>query len=613
MRTRLRAAEAALRVLTGLVLAGMVSGCVSLPTSGSVEQVPPRGAEVDVLVQVVPSGPQVGATPAEVVTGFLTANEAFPVSTSVARDFLTPRAAERWDPGRRTVVYTTSSLADVQVTAPRGSVGLRTLEVARLDTRGTYHPVPTGRSVRRTLDVVRTDSGWRISDPPSALLLSAGYFEEYFRPHDLYFFDPTGAALVPDPVWLPLGDQLTTDLAEGLLAGPTRWLRGQAVTTVSAKAGVRVSAPLGTDGIVDVSLSEAVTGLSGSQRERLSAQLVWTLSQASGVEGVQVSAAGAPLAVPGVEQVQSTASWQEYDPSDPAGLGARTQLFGVRQGHVVAVDADAMTRLSGWWGGRQRQLGEISVEATLDRVAGTDRSRQLVRVGPYTSEPGDISTWYETDGTLHDPQWDRTGQLWVLERTSPAKGTQLVVLNAGRPTALPVLGGLPPAVAVRSFALSADGARIALLVDRWTGRWRGGVREPPVRGPVLVVARVVRGPSGRIVRRLDRAYAVPMRGSGLAELAAPAWGGPSQLSLLGRLVDEPVQVYRVAIDGSSIEGGILSGEAVLGPVGAVDLTASGVTGAEPVVGDRRGRLFALDGEADWAQFAENVRHPRYPD
>ena len=169
---------------------------------------------------------------------------------------------------------------------------------------------------------------------------------------------------------------------------------------MSAKAGVRVSAPLGADGIVDVSLSEAVTGLSGSQRERLSAQLVWTLSQASGVEGVQVSAAGAPLAVPGVELVQSTASWQEYDPSDPAGLGARAQLFGVRQGHVVAVDADARTRLSGWWGGRQRQLGQISVEATLDRVAGNDRSRQSLYVGPYTSEPGDISTWYETDGTL---------------------------------------------------------------------------------------------------------------------------------------------------------------------------------------------------------------------
>ena len=81
------------------------------------------------------------------------------------------------------------------------------------------------------------------------------------------------------------------------------------------------------------------------------------------------------------------------------------------------------------------------------------------------------------------------------------------MIDAGRPTALPLLGGLPAGVAVRSFALSADGARIALLVDRWTGRWRGGVREPPARGPVLVVARVVRGPNGRIVRRLDQAYA----------------------------------------------------------------------------------------------------------
>ena len=220
-------------VAATIAAAVALAGCVTIPTSGPVEQVAPRGADSDVLPQVTPSGPREGATALEIARGYVTAMRAFPVSTEVAREFLTAEATERWVPSRRTIVY--SSITTVERDAT--TVELRTRDTAALSSRGTFRPDPSGRQERvRILELERTDQGWRIASLPDALLVSAGFFEQYYRPFDLYFFTATASALVADRVWLPLGDELATRLVKGLLAGPTRWLRGRAITALSGSA-----------------------------------------------------------------------------------------------------------------------------------------------------------------------------------------------------------------------------------------------------------------------------------------------------------------------------------------------------------------------------------------
>ena len=592
-------------VAVALVLAMGLAGCVTIPTSGPVEQVAPRGADSDVLPQVTPSGPREGAAALETARGYVTAMRAFPVSTEVAREFLTAEATERWVPGRRTIVY--SSLTTVQ--RDRNTVEMRTRDTVTLSARGTYRPDPSGRQERvRTLQLELTDEGWRIAALPDALLVSAGFFEQYYRPFDLYFFTATAPALVADRVWLPLGDELATRLVSGLLAGPTRWLRGRAVTALSASADVGVSVPVRADGVADVQLGQEAVGLSATQRQLWSAQLVWTLRQVSGLVGVRVLVDGVPLEVPGAEPVQDVTAWAEYDPSGPS---FRALLFGIRRGRVVQVDSAEVTPVDGWSGSRRADLAEVTVERQLNRVAGIDAPGETLLAGPYLAGRKDVEPWYRSDGRLSDPQWDRTGQLWVLERgASGAGSSRLVVGDRGRSRPVPA-GGLR-AAGIRSIAVSPDGARLAALVDRWDGRYWGGSRGAPSRGPVLVVAAIVRGQDGRTVRRIEQAYALPIR-ERLRALAAPVWSAPSAVSVLARFEEVPPQPYDLAIDGSSVEGGGVSGEALLGPVGARALAAAGVTGAATVVGATNGRLYAPDSQLEWAELARGVVAPRHPD
>jgi len=58
---------------------------------------------------------------------------------------------------------------------------------------------------------------------------------------------------------------------------------------------------------------------------------------------------------------------------------------------------------------------------------------------------------------------------------------------------------------------------------------------------------------------------------------------------------------------------VVSGEALLGPVGAQALAAAGVTGAATVVGATDGRLYFPDSQLEWALLASGVTAPRHPD
>ncbi|CAN5815406.1 LpqB family beta-propeller domain-containing protein [soil metagenome] len=596
--------------LVAALLATALAGCVSVPDSGPVRQVEPRGAEIDFLVQVVPSGPEPGAGPEAIVRGWLTAMKAFPVSTEVARQYLTDEAAQTWSPERRTGIYTPFTV----VAKDSGVVQLRSRQVARLSVRGAYRQTPAAAAERTvSLRLEQTGAGWRIVDPPDTLLISVQFFEEYFRPFNLYFLDSGGEALVADPVWLPLGDQLPTQLVQGLFAGPTPWLQGQAGTTLSTAAGAGVSAPLRSDGVADVQLGEQAANLSATQRTQLAAQLTWTLSQITGLAGLRMRVGGAKLDVPDADSVQTTDTWGQFDPSGPP---ARALLFGVRRGGLAAIEARSVATVNGWWGNGGAVLGEVSVERTLQRVAAVVGGNRLL-AGPFNAvERADVRRWYESqaaDGTLRDPQWDRTGQLWVLD-TGGRSGSASVVV-ADKTDARPAPAGGLAQAGISAFAISPDGARLAALVHRWSGPYRGGEPSGRDRSPVLVIARVVRGADGRTVRRLDRAYAVPVRQSGLGDLASPTWVTPAEVGVLGRIGKQPPQVYRVAIDGSEVQGAALTGEALLGQVGADELTDAGVVNARTVIGTRSGRLYVLDSESEWSRLSAvgEIDHPRHPD
>lgn len=101
-----RIARRALARVVGVgILVGALTACATIPSSGPVER---RDVTVSELGPIFPQsyGPAPGASPAEIVQGFLSAQ---PVGLNddwaTAREFLTPRGAQAWDPSVRTIVY----------------------------------------------------------------------------------------------------------------------------------------------------------------------------------------------------------------------------------------------------------------------------------------------------------------------------------------------------------------------------------------------------------------------------------------------------------------------------------------------------------------------------
>ena len=99
---------------------------------------------------------------------------------------------------------------------------------------------------------------------------------------------------MPDPVFVPRGEQLASALVDGLLAGPAADLAGHAVNAVPPDLRAAVSVPVVRDGIADVEL----TGDTGTatptaqEAELMVAQLAWTLRQDPSVERLRVTHRG---------------------------------------------------------------------------------------------------------------------------------------------------------------------------------------------------------------------------------------------------------------------------------------------------------------------------------
>ncbi len=126
----------------------------------------------------------------------------------------------------------------------------------------------TGDQIRHDFRVTTDANGeWRISNPPKGLLISQYLFSQFYQQVTIYFYDPSYTTLVPDPIYLPHGNQGATTLIQALLrGGPSQWLGpGGAVSAIPPQTRLSVNAapPVSADQVVEVSLSEQISGLGG--------------------------------------------------------------------------------------------------------------------------------------------------------------------------------------------------------------------------------------------------------------------------------------------------------------------------------------------------------------
>jgi hypothetical protein len=437
-----------------ILVVPMLGACASIPTSGPIEQGAEVGIETsDQVIRVIARPPQPDMTPSQIVTGFLQASASFEGNHAVARQYLTSEAAAVWDPAVRVNVY-----EGVPTIVPDGvsDIDMTATLVGSIDQEGRYEVAPPASLIEETFRMEFVGGNWRIASAPAGLLLARSDVDRAFRSFEVYFWDPTFTALVPDPRYFPVdGPTAATALTRALLEGPTEWLAPAVRTGFPDGTALAVDAVPVVEGIARVDLDPAVRLLDEASRRAISAQLTWTLGQAPGVRSIDLNAGGQALSVAGAPNPQPLDSWPAYDPN--AMPGGRAPL-GVLGGRVLDLDRLPPLPVAGGAGLGSPPLDGIAVNLLADRIAGLDSEARLW--------VGSIGPGARMELVLDEPGQSRPSfgpgrQPWIVG----PDGELRRIDDDGQSVVIPV-DGLHPKAELESVSVSRDGTRVALTVRR---------------------------------------------------------------------------------------------------------------------------------------------------
>ena len=519
------------RLLLALFAAALLpafTACVGMPTSGQVVEAGPSRQTTRVPgISIDPRPPQAGASPTEIVQGFLDAMLATPIQTRSAQQFLTEGARSSWNPAASTVVYAEKGAARG---GPTGvSVGLT--GAYRLDGRGAWQGAVPAAESELSFSLSLEGGQWRIASAPNALIVPVSWFEARFTQLSLYFFDPTGQVLVPEPVFVPRGNQLATTLVRDLVVGPPPELAGVVRSFLPPGVGEGLSVPVDADGTADITLTgpDAPGQPTPQGLTLLTAQLGWTLRQDPSVSAIRLSIGGRTVQLPGGRSEFSVSDGPEYD---PAGYQTSAQMFGLDDhGRLVSGQPPKLAPVSGIFGTRSAGLRSVAVDLDGERAAGVSTDGTAVRTAAVRG--GDTITTVATGSDLLRPAWDVAGRLWLVDRT--AEGAQVSYVDADGTLHVVRAPGLTGTNVMR-FLVSRDGTRLVAVV-RDDGRDR------------LVVSRLRSDEEGRVVAATRARQISPVETTQM-RIKDIAWANPTTVLLLHRL-SGATQLRPTAVDGSS--------------------------------------------------------------
>jgi hypothetical protein len=281
------------RHLAHLVLAAAaaltVTSCVGVPAEGPVVEAQQHGQSKPLRGTFNnPPPPAPGATPDQIVSGFLDAMTATPLSTRRAQEFLTTTARDQWRPVR-VLAYSG------QRSHQHGSdVVLHLLGAEQVGAVGQWQGRASDSTSRITFPMERQNGEWRIAEVPNALIVPDDFYDSNYESASLYYFDPTGRILVPEPVHVPQGTQLATALVNDLLRAATPG--GVTQSFIPSGLSVDFSVPV-TNGVAEVTLSGGTDPgpLARTTVRRMVAQFAWTLRQDPTIDAFTLKIAGRPV------------------------------------------------------------------------------------------------------------------------------------------------------------------------------------------------------------------------------------------------------------------------------------------------------------------------------
>lgn len=290
------------RLLTVLVvgLVALVSGCAGIPSSSSPQAI---GTVERPAPPSLPK-PTPDMDPDVLLREFLKAT-ADPANRHLAaRQFLTESASSAWDDAGSALLIDRVVFVETRST-DRVSVSMRADILGSLSDLGVFETGEGALPDPGPIELVKTSGGWRIDRLPNGVFLDWQQFQATYKRYTLYFVDPTGTTVVPDPRYVAVSDpdQLATELVSKLIAGPRPEmersvrnlldpplkLRGPVTRADGGKTGVGRGYGGARIDLENLSASDP------HSRQLLAAQLIWTLSRAGVAGPYVINVDGAPL------------------------------------------------------------------------------------------------------------------------------------------------------------------------------------------------------------------------------------------------------------------------------------------------------------------------------
>lgn len=556
-RARLSRVGAAAAVVAALLVPAACAGVPTSSTPQAISTVDRVDGVADVPV------PEAGREPDLLLRDFVKASSEPGGRHSAARRFLSEDAARSWD------AETSVSLVDkIDVffedrTDNTASLLLRAAKVGDLDEMGVFRAEEGTLETR--ISMIRRGDMWVIDQLPDGVIIDRAQFFNSYQQVSLFYLDPGASTLVADQRWLSMrSDQIAAELIDLLIAGPRPALRDAVRTELGPDVHLRSTltrldgrdseSGFGFGGLrMDF---QGIGGLGPQSRERLAAQLVWTLSSAGVAGPYEILSDGAPL-VPGRDGPWTV---EELIGFLPGPVGDGPDLLALRHGRVQLLDEDSGPSGAVWPGTEDLESGTLSRDGeTMAAVRAGDPGRRPAQLLVGAVESGAAPEVVLEADALTVPTW-AVGQeaLWVvadedrlLRLERGADGTWLTEEIDSR--AVRDLGG--PVTALR---LSWDGVRMALIVG----------------GQVYVTA-VVQDEDGGHRLTAPRAIAFAL---GDAAVALD-WAGAESLVVLR----EPGEIAVTMVDPEGFEVRSVTSRNLFEPV-----TRIGMVGQTAYVVDGRG-------------------------
>ncbi|MEC9326252.1 MAG: MtrAB system accessory lipoprotein LpqB [Actinomycetota bacterium] len=452
------------------ILTVVVAGCAGVPSSSSPQAIGTVGRPAPPSLPK----PTPGMDPDILLREFLKAT-ADPANRHLAaRQFLTESASSGWDDAGSALLI--DNVVFVETREPeKVSVTMRADILGSLSDLGVFETGEGALPDPGPIELIKTSDGWRIDTLPNGVFLDWQQFQETYKRNTLYFVDPTGKTVVPDPRYVAVSepDQLATELVSKLIAGP----RPEMARTVRnlLDEPLKLSGPVtradgGKTGVgrgyggarIDL---ENLSTTDPHSRQLLAAQIIWTLSRA-GINGPYVINADGAALDDRFADGWTTADVAATDPG--AADGAAAGLHALVGGSLVSLDENSAPRVPGAFGQTPGQVaaalsrsGQEVASVVVQRPGAPDMASSLW-VGPMGGSAAQVM-----DGrSLSRPSWSLDESIWVV--VDGLNVVRAVQDASGQPARIPVdstavTARFPGAIA--ELQLSRDGTRAAMVID----------------------------------------------------------------------------------------------------------------------------------------------------